>query len=41
VLTLCSTPGTPGPDETLLDQAGVLADVWDWRAERAAGHDGD
>jgi HD-like signal output (HDOD) protein len=35
VLTLCSTPGTPGPDEATLDHAGVLGDVWAWRAERA------
>jgi HD-like signal output (HDOD) protein len=35
VLTLCSTPGAPGPDDATLDRAGVLGDVWAWRAERA------
>jgi hypothetical protein len=36
VLALCSTPGTPGPDDATLDRAGVLGEVWAWRAERAA-----
>jgi HD-like signal output (HDOD) protein len=39
VLTLCSTPGTPGPDDTMLDEAGVLGEVWAWRAERATEPD--
>ena len=36
VLALCSTPGTPGPDDATLGRAGVLGEVWAWRAERAA-----
>jgi HD-like signal output (HDOD) protein/CheY-like chemotaxis protein len=39
VLPLCSTPGTPGPDDTTLQEAGVLGEVWAWRAERAADSD--
>jgi HD-like signal output (HDOD) protein/ActR/RegA family two-component response regulator len=37
VLRLCSPPGTPGPADAALQQAGVLGEVWAWRAERATG----
>jgi HD-like signal output (HDOD) protein len=37
VLRLCSPPGTPSPADAALQEAGVLGDVWAWRAERAIG----
>jgi HD-like signal output (HDOD) protein len=32
-VSVCSPPGRRGLDDAVLDQAGVLGEVWSWRAD--------